>query len=158
MDHGKILPVALAIMFSAAALAGCVESPPSFPAPIPTTGSVDVTYTDSGPAKVLAKTKIGANNLYELTPGKSPDITCFILSSIYMGSAVSGSIECAAKSEDAAPPKEHATVTSSTTLDRNIFYEITPATRQDLRCFASTSVYTGSAVSGTIRCFPLASK
>jgi hypothetical protein len=143
-----------AIFCLAAAMTGCVPAPSATETAVPD-ATVSTSVTNAAPANVVATTQIGSNYLYEIAPPNSPNTTCFMYSSIYTGSAVSGSVDCVAKPAGAfAAAVGKAVIESVTKIGANTFYEVTPASRPDLRCFMSSSVYTGSAVSGSVKCLP----
>lgn len=144
------------MLAAAVGLAGCVPTPGTTEAKAPDAVATTV-VTQQGAAIVNATTRIGANNLYEITPVASKNLTCFMSASIYTGSAVSGSSDCVPKvAGTEGTPTAAATIESATTIGANNFYEVTPATRKDVTCFVTASVYSGSAVSGSIRCLPKA--
>lgn len=133
-------------------LTGCIKAPQSVDAneveanKVTAVKSTKASYID-------AKTRVGSNNLFEITPAETPNTTCFMLSSIYTGNAVSGAVECVdGDNSEYKNANRSLEILSNTKIDANNFYEVVPATRPDLTCFVTSTVYSGNAVSGSIKC------
>lgn len=138
----------------AVALTGCVKTPDTTEAALPE-ATTTLTVQNATASKVLATTQIGVNYLYEIAPTNSPNVTCFMNASIYTGTAVSGDVDCVKKPEGYVEPVNgKAVIESATRIGTNTFYEVTPATRPDLRCYVSSTIYGGTAVSGSVQCLP----
>ena len=133
-------------------LSACVDSPETAESNEVTADQV-VEVTSKRASTIDAKTQIGTNYLYEITPAESPNRTCFMLSSIYSGNAVSGDVECVEGDNlDYRDSGRKVEILSSTRIGTNNFYELIPATRPDLICYASSTKYTGNAISGSVNC------
>ncbi len=148
------------LMAAAVVLSGCEKIPDGTQAKGPSADAVETQNVaqTAGAATILATTKIGTNYLYELAPLKSKNVTCFMSASIYTGTAVSGATDCVPMpAAPLEPATKSATLETATQVGgTNNFYEVTPATRKDITCFMTSSIYSSTAVSGAIRCLPKA--
>ena len=142
-----IIKISTAFAISAGLLsAGCTQAP--------TTPQND---TPTEATEVYDVTKIGGSTyIYEVEPSANKDITCFIASPFFSGSSLVGNLDCVAKPNAQTPLSRHGVKLHSTTQigPSSMFYELTPSTRPDLRCFAVTSIFGGAAASGDIHCQP----
>lgn len=148
--------IATAFAMTAGLLAaGCTDAPPTTEAHMPA-ATETLAVAQAGSATVLATTKIGGTYIYEVEPLVNNDVTCFVASSIFTSDAVGGNLDCVTKPEgvQAVPTRAGVVLHSSTTIGANTFYELTPETRPDLRCFLVASTYTNDPVSGAIKCQP----
>jgi hypothetical protein len=149
----KTLAKLAPIFALACVMTGCVQSPKTSEASLPAAAETVAVETTKA-ATVDATTQIGGNYLYEVTPPTQPNTTCLVVSSIYTNSAVDGSLDCLPKPAQVPPRTAAATIQSATKIGTNTFYEVTPATRGDLICNVTSTIYTNNAVSGSIKCLP----
>lgn len=124
-----------------AALGGCAQPP----------AAQKTQITTAAPAPTKVSTAFATAIFSEIAT--SANTTCFALTSHYSSSQGHGDIECVEGATQDIRAGQTAAVAYNGRIGENTdLYQIKPATRPDVTCFAATSTFTGSQGGGHISC------
>lgn len=136
----------LVLCFAAAAtVAGCTQATPANEA-----ASFDTSTT--APAAVDVSTRFQSTIFSEIRPQDASNLTCFTTTSYFSGSEGHGDVDCVEGTSQPIQPGQTARVAFQATIGKTNLFTVYPATRPDVVCRVTTSVFNGSEGGGHLSC------
>lgn len=130
---------------AAATLAACT-------APTPSQEAANFSTSTTTPAAVDVSTRFSKAIFSEIRPQDSNNLTCFTVTSVYSGSDGHGDIDCVEGQSQTARTGQTARVAFQATIGKTNLFTVYPATRPDVECRVTTSVFAGSEGGGHLSC------